>query len=313
MTTTTEALLPTGAQHEIARGDQHVIVTEVGATLRAYEVGGEPVLDGFEVDELSPAGRGQVLAPWPNRLEDGTYSYGGVDGAAALDEPEHRNAIHGILRWRPWSLADRANDAVTLRCLLHPTPAYPWALDVGVRYSLGASGLTVETDATNRSDATVPFGIGFHPYVTVGTERIDDAHLTIPSGEQLVADDRGLPTGTHAVIGAPEDFMAARPIGDTQLDTAYAGLVREPDGRAVAVLEHPDGARAVRVWVDPAFRYLMVYTGDTLEPAERRRAGIAIEPMTCPPNAFRTGVDLIELEPGATWRGSWGISPERSA
>jgi aldose 1-epimerase len=53
----------------------------------------------------------------------------------------------------------------------------------------------------------------------------------------------------------------------------------------------------------------MVYTGDTLEPADRRRTGIAIEPMTCPPNAFRTGVDLIELEPGATWRGTWGISP----
>ena len=310
MTTTTEALLPTGAQHEIAHGDQHVVVTEVGATLRAYEVGGEPVLDGFEVDELSPAGRGQVLAPWPNRLEDGTYSYGGVDAAAALDEPERRNAIHGLLRWRPWSLADRADDAVTLRCLLHPTPAYPWTLEVGVRYSLGPGGLTVETDATNRSDATVPFGIGFHPYVTVGTERIDDAHLTIPSGEQLVADERGLPTGTHAVIGSDKDFMAPRPIGGTQLDTAFATLVRDDGDRAVAVLEPPDGGRAVRVWVDPAFRYLMVYTGDTLEPAERRRGGIAIEPMTCPPNALRTGVDLIELEPGATWRGAWGITPE---
>jgi aldose 1-epimerase len=65
----------------------------------------------------------------------------------------------------------------------------------------------------------------------------------------------------------------------------------------------------VRVWVDAAFRYLMVYTGDTLEPADRRRAGIAIEPMTCPPNALRTGVDLIELEPSETWRGTWGIAP----
>jgi aldose 1-epimerase len=310
VTTTRETLLPTGAQHEIAHGDQRVVVTEVGATLRTYEAGGAAIIDGFEVEAFSSAGRGQVLAPWPNRLEDGTYSYGGVDGAAALDEPEHNNAIHGLLRWRPWSLADRTDDSVTLRCLLHPTPAYPWTLDVGVRYSLGPTGLTIQTDATNRADTTAPFGIGFHPYVTVGTDRIDDAQLTIPSGEQLVTDDRGLPTGTHAVIGGDEDFMTARPVGGTQLDTAFTALVRDPDDRAIAVLEHPDGGRAVRIWVDPAFRYLMVYTGDTLEPAERRRGGIAIEPMTCPPNALRTGVDLIELEPGATWRGTWGISPE---
>jgi aldose 1-epimerase len=309
MSATQQALLPTGAQHEISHGDQRAVITEVGATLRSYEVGGSPVVDGFAPDERSSAGRGQVLAPWPNRLEDGRYAFSGVEGAAALDEPERGNAIHGLVRWSPWTLDLRTDEAVVLRHVLHPQPGYPWLLEVGVRYALGADGLTVETDATNRSDTTAPFGIGFHPYVTVGTERIDDAHLRLPSGEQLVADDRGLPTGSHAVIGAEEDFMSSRPIGGTQLDTAFTTLVRDPDERAVAVLERPDGGRSVRVWVDRAFRYLMVYTGDTLEPAERRRGGIAIEPMTCPPNALRTGVDLIELEPGATWRGTWGISP----
>jgi aldose 1-epimerase len=310
MSTTREALLPTGAQFEITHGNQRAVVTEVGATLRAYEAGGAPVIDGFGVEELSSAGRGQVLAPWPNRLEDGRYSYGGIDGAAALDEPEHGNAIHGLLRWRSWTLADRADDAVMMRCVLHPQPGYPWVLDVGVRYSLGSDGLTVEADATNHSAEPAPFGIGFHPYVTVGTERIDDAHLTVPAGEHLAADDRGLPTGRHAVIGSELDFLAPRQLGATQLDTAFTTLVRDDGGRAVAVLETPDQGRAVRVWVDKAFRYLMVYTGDTLEPASRRRGGVAIEPMTCPPNAFRTGVDLIELEPGGSWRGRWGISVE---
>jgi aldose 1-epimerase len=308
MSRTQEALLPTGAQHEIAHGDQRAVVTEVGATLRAYEAGGAAVIDGFEVDELSAAGRGQVLAPWPNRLEDGRYSYRGIEGAAALDEPEHGNAIHGLLRWQAWTLDERADDAVTMRCVLHPQPGYPWLLDVGVRYALGPDGLTVETDATNRSTTAAPFGIGFHPYVTVGTERIDDAHLSVPAGEHLAADDRGLPTGRHAVIGSELDFLAPRPLGTTRLDTAFTTLVRDRDDRAVAVLARPDQGRAVRVWVDRAFRYLMVYTGDTLEPAARRRAGIAIEPMTCPPNALRTGIDLIDLEPGGSWRGRWGIS-----
>ena len=310
MSTTRDALLPTGAQHEIAYGDQRAVITEVGATLRAYETGGSPAIDGFAAGERSSAGRGQVLAPWPNRLEDGRYSYDGKEGTAALDEPERGNAIHGLVRWLPWTLDLRTDDAVALRCMLHPQPGYPWLLDLAVRYAVGPDGLTVEADATNRSDAPAPFGIGFHPYVTVGTDRIDEAHLQVPAGDQLVADDRGLPTGRHAVIGGEADFMSARPVGDTQLDTGYTGLLRDKDDRAVALLPRPDGGRSVRVWVDLAFKYLMVYTGDTLEPVERRRAAVAIEPMTCPPNALRTGVDLIELEPGATWRGSWGIAPE---
>jgi galactose mutarotase-like enzyme len=310
MSSTQEALLPTGAQHEIIHGNQRAVVTEVGATLRAYEAKGAPVIDGFDIGELSPSGRGQILAPWPNRLEDGRYTYDGVDASAALDEPERSNAIHGLVRWLPWTLDLRTDEAVVLRHLLHPQPGYPWLLDVGVRYAVGPDGLTVETEATNRSEAPAPFGIGFHPYVTVGTERIDDAHLQVPAGEQLVADDRGLPSGRHAVIGSDVDFMASRPLGGTQLDTAFTGLLRDRNDRVIVALEHPDGGRAVRVWADAAFKYLMVYTGDTLEPAERRRGGIAIEPMTCPPNALRTGVDLIELGPGETWRGTWGISPE---
>lgn len=310
MSSTQEALLPTGAQHEITHGDQRAVVTEVGATLRTYEAGGIPVVDGFEAGELSSAGRGQVLAPWPNRLEDGTYTYDGVDASAALDEPERNNAIHGLVRWLPWALDVRTDDAVALRYLLHPQPGYPWLLEVAIRYALGPGGLTVEIDATNRSDTQAPFGIGFHPYVTVGTDRIDDARLHVPAGEHLVADDRGLPTGRHAVIGSEADFMSPRPVGGTQLDTAFTGLLRDDEDRVIVALERPDGGRTVRVWADGAFKYLMVYTGDTLEPAERRRGGIAIEPMTCPPNALRTGVDVIELEPGATWRGTWGISPE---
>ena len=51
----------------------------------------------------------------------------------------------------------------------------------------------------------------------------------------------------------------------------------------------------------------MVYTADQVTRPERRRTAVAIEPMTCPPDALRTGVDLIELRPGASWRGTWGL------
>ncbi len=76
-----------------------------------------------------------------------------------------------------------------------------------------------------------------------------------------------------------------------------------------AGLDAPDGTSGASLWADAGFGYLMVYTGDTLGQVERRRHGVAIEPMTCPPNALRTGKDLLSLEPGQKWSASWGIVP----
>jgi aldose 1-epimerase len=147
---------PSGEQHEIQHGDQVVVVTEVGATLRTYAAGGLDVLDGFSVDEPSSAGRGQVLAPWPNRLDGGRYEFDGRPGAAAIDEPQLGNAIHGIVRWLPWLLASKTDDAVALGCVLHPQPAYPWRLELSVEYRLGADGLSVATQAANASSEPAP-------------------------------------------------------------------------------------------------------------------------------------------------------------
>ena len=297
---------PSGIQHEMRHGDQIVIVTEVGATLRAYSAGGVDVVDGFGVDEPSSAGRGQVLAPWPNRLDGGRYEFDGSPGAAAIDEPELGNAIHGLVRWLPWLLASKKDEAVALECVLHPQPAYPWRLELSLEYRLVADGLEIVARATNASVEAAPFGIGFHPYLTVAIP-VDDVRLTIPASRRLTTDERALPVGQEDVAVTEFDFTVARPVGATRLDTCFTGLARASDGRSRARLESAEGERGVEVWADEAFGYLQVYTGDTLEPASRRRQGVAIEPMTCPPNAFASGVDVIRLEPGATWSGAWGI------
>jgi aldose 1-epimerase len=309
---------PSGEQHEIRHGDQVVVVAEVGATLRTYSAGGLEVLDGFSVDEPSSAGRGQVLAPWPNRLDGGRYEFDDRPGVAAIDEPELGNAIHGLVRWLPWLLASKTDDAVALGCVLHPQPAYPWRLELGLDYRLVGDGLEVvqhalnnsAKPATNASAEPAPFGIGFHPYLTIGIP-VDDVRLTIPASRRVTTDDRALPVGEEKVAGTEFDFTVARPVGATRLDTCFTGLARGPDVRSRARLDSADGERGVEVWADEAFGYLQAYTGDTLEPASRRRQAVAIEPMTCPPNAFASGVDVIRLEPGASWSGAWGIGLRR--
>jgi aldose 1-epimerase len=303
---------PTGAQHAITHRDQRVTVTEVGATLRSYVVGDHDVIDGFPVEEPSSAGRGQVLAPWPNRLQDGTFTFAGHTGHAQLDEPERGNAIHGLVRWLPWSLDRHDGEAVSLGCTLEPGSAYPWRLRLTMTYRLGPDGLTVTARAENGSLDPAPFGIGFHPYLTLGTPMIDDLLLQVPAGRRIVTDDRALPTREEDVAGSPFDLRVSSPIGSIELDTGFTGLA-EVGGRTQVRLSVPDTGRHATVWMEPRFRYVQVYTGDTLEPAERRRRGIAIEPMTCPANALRSGVDVIRLEPGGSWLGRWGISIEEGS
>lgn len=300
---------PSGRQFAIGHGHQRAVVTEVGATLRSYSADGVEIVDGFDEERLCPSGRGQVLAPWPNRLGDGRYRFEGRAGQAALDEADRGNAIHGLVRWLAWAPRSQAQNVLTMGCVLEPQPGYPWRLDLEVEYRLGRSGLTVTAAATNLDDAPAPFGIGFHPYLTVGTDTVDTTRLSLPASHVLVTDDRGLPVGERHVGGSDLDFRVARPIGPTRLDTAFFGLARDAQGVGRVELRHPDEDSGVVLWVDAAFGYLMAYTGDTLPDERRRRRSIALEPMSCPPDALRSGTALATLLPGAGWRGSWGLQP----
>ncbi|HUY64625.1 MAG TPA: aldose 1-epimerase family protein [Acidimicrobiales bacterium] len=302
-------LAPSGRQFVLGHGRDQVVVTEMGATLRTYQRAGRPVVDGFDEDDLCPSGRGQILAPWPNRLADGRYRFGERRGRAALDEPEHANAIHGLVRWLPWEPRSQAQNVLTMACVLHPQPGYPWRLGLSVEYRLGRDGLSVTTEATNLDHVPAPFGIGFHPYLTVGTPAIDTTRLRLGSGHVLRSDGRGIPEGRAPVQGSEFDFRVERPVGPTRLDTAFTDLERDSDGLAWVEMGHPDEDRSVSLWMDSTFGYVMAYSADTVVAEERRRRSLAVEPMTCPPDAFRSGESLVVLEPGASWRGAWGIRP----
>ncbi len=302
-------LSPSGAQFRISFGDQVATVTEVGATLREYSVGGRQVIDGFGADAVCDGGRGQVLIPWPNRLADGRYRFDGRDLQLPLDEPERSNAIHGLVRWAGWEPAESGPSRVVLSHLLHPRPGYPFSLRVRVSYALDDDGLTVTVEATNLGRDRLPLGIGFHPYLTVGHPPVDGLRLVIPASRTLTTDERGIPTGDQAVATTPYDFRDGRLIGDTVMDVAFGDLQRGEDGRARVELDDPDSGQGVTLWVDDSYTYLMCYTGDSLsDPAARRRA-VAVEPMTCPPDALRSGKGIVVLEAKESFGATWGVQP----
>lgn len=302
-------LLPTGRQVELSAHGQTAVVVEVGGGLRDYRVGGRPVLEGFPEDEMATAARGLPLVPWPNRLHDGTYTWDGVERALPLDERAKGNATHGLARWLSWQPVAVADDRVTMAVTIWPRPVWPFTLSVSVEYVLGPSGLTVTTVAQNDGTADLPYAAGQHPYLTVGTATVDEAELHLPARTFLATDADQIPTGREEVAGGPFDFRSAGLIGDTHIDHAFTDLARGPDGLARLVLRNPADGREAELWVDGAYDYLEVFTGDSVPEPERRRTGLAVEPMTAPPNALHTGEAVVRLSPGDQHVGRWGITP----
>jgi aldose 1-epimerase len=299
---------PSGEQFEIASAGYRAVVTEGGAALRVLEYAGRPLVDGFGEQEMSSGGRGQLLVPWPNRIEDGSYDFDGRSHQLALTEPSRHNASHGLARWAAWSVEEHAESSVSLTYRLMAQTGYPWVVDLHVLYDLSADGLTVTQTATNLSDSPAPYASGAHPYLSAGAGPVDDWELTLPAATRLLIDpERLLPIGREAVDGTAYDFRVTRPIRGNVLNNAFTGLVRDEDGRAVVVLQ---GDRSVTLWADEHHRWLLVYSADD-RPATARRS-LAVEPMTAPPDAFRSGEDLAVLAPagseGDTFSASWGIA-----
>ncbi|MCW2737737.1 aldose 1-epimerase family protein [Nocardioides sp.] len=295
---------PSGDQYEIAAAGHTAVVTESGAALRCLSRHAVELVDGFGEGEMSSGGRGQLLMPWPNRIRDGRYSFGGRELQLGLTDPTRGNASHGLARWAAWTVEEQTATSVSLVLRLMAQSGYPWTLDLHVLYDLSANGLVVTQTATNLSPEPAPYASGAHPYLRVG-DSIEDLELTLPARTHVLVDDRRLPVGTEPVPAA-YDFTSPRRIGDAVLDEGFGDLDRE-EGRTTVTLVDPATGRGVALWVDEHHRWLQVFT----PPAEGSRPGLAVEPMTAPADAFNSGTDLVTLAPAGTdgdeLSVSWGI------
>jgi aldose 1-epimerase len=296
----------TGTQYRIGAGAYSAIITELGAGLRELTYHGAHVIAGYQPDELPPGAAGQLLAPWPNRIDGGRYSVAGAEYQLDLSEPAHGNAIHGLTRWMPWAAVRHSADTVLLRTAALGRAGYPFCMEMDAEYQLSEDhGLRVSITARNTGSRPAPYGTGSHPYLDAGLATVGECTLSLPAARWLPVDERGIPAGeARDVTGTDADFRTARPIGDVRLDHALTGLARDGLGRAWARLT--SDRSQVGLWAGQGYHWLQVFTGDRLDAARRRRA-LAVEPMTCPPNAFVTGTDLIILDPGSSVTHVWGI------
>jgi aldose 1-epimerase len=291
----------TGKQFTIAAGRHEATIVEVGAGLRRYTADGADVTFPYGEDELPPRACGAVLVPWPNRLRNGRYRFAGRDYQVPITEPATNSANHGLARWVRWHLVGREDASVTLSCDLVPQSGWPFELDVFVTYSVDPDlGLSVTAGARNRGRTPAPFGMGFHPYLSPHGAALDDLVLTVPGSRHLLVDEQQIPVGAEPVDGTPYDFRNGRRLGEQRLDDGFAAV----ESPGVVELRGPHGG--ARLHYDESFGFLQIFTQDDVTGG---RAGVAVEPMTCPANAFNSGDGLIVLSPDQSWSGLWGLRP----
>lgn len=291
--------------HAIAGGPYTAAVTSRGGALRELRYNGRDLVVPFAPEGSIPDYRGVICAPWPNRLAEGTYQYAGRSFSAAVNEPLRGSALHGLVTDRDWQVRDAGGSSVTLVCRIEAGASYPGELELTVRYSLSADGLHCSVGARNAGTAPAPYGVCPHPYLLAGSSPLDSWQLELPAGEFLeVTPDRLLPVQMRAVDRHAFDFRRPRVIGSLKIDHAFTGIVRDRAGLARVRVHDPTGTGVELEW-GPEWPWVQIHTAD--KPVGPDRLGLAVEPMTCPPDAYNSGTDLIHLQPGATHTAEWAI------
>jgi aldose 1-epimerase len=296
-----------GTQYELRHGEYTAVIASVGASLRELRHRGRHLVLPFNAGEVRPNFRGATLAPWPNRVVDGRYAFDGEEQLLALTEPERGHALHGLVGWQDFELLEQDEASVVLRAKITAQVGYPHQVHVTVRYALGADGLTETVTGHNAGETVAPWGTGPHPYLVAGDGRVDDWTLLLPAKQVLtVTEDRLIPIGLADVAAEGFDYRVPRAIEQTFIDHAFTAIVRDEAGIATVELTEADES-GVRMSWDAACPWVQVHTAD-LPDASRSRRGLAVEPMTCAPDAFNSGAGLIRLAPGERHAASWTIA-----
>jgi aldose 1-epimerase len=228
---------------------------------------------------------GTVLAPWPNRLEDGKYVHRGIEYQFGdLDALHNKN--HGLLGKEDLEVRFHSDTELRLGHLFGSDPGYPFQVDLEISYQLLESSLLVTAIATNHGPQA-PFAIGFHPYLLTG----ETFSLSAPFTQTVLTNERMLPWSTKA-MNCLEINQDSKQL--PTLDACFSGAA------AVKVLR-PIGNFEVRVLEN--LPYFMLY-----RPPRRffeQGESLAIEPMSAAANAFRNDPDLVQLAAGEVKRFSF--------
>lgn len=282
-------------------GTVTALVNPEGASLEGLNVNSLDLIERWDPSIPRPFSAGVSLAPWPNRVEDGMWTWKGTPHQLEITEPARRTALHGLVTSTVFDVTDHADDSIELSCTIAHEPGYPFELALSVTYRLTDRGVHVEMSATNIGDDDAPVAFGTHPFVGLGDLPTRSLTLTSPVQDEILVNERLIPTGS---VPVPNDELPTGvPVDGATWDTAFS---LRPPGPWSTVLAAPGGP-AVEVWQDSSMPWIQLFITDVFPGLHGFRTALAIEPMSAPPNALVTGEGLTILSPGHSTLVSWGI------
>lgn len=283
---------------ELSQGDYRAVVSHEGAALKTLHFADAEIVSvPLPVADFSFAG--STIAPWPNRLEDGSWTHDGELLQGFVNETKNRNALHGLTVRSIFELVAKSPDSATFRFVLEPSAVYPFSLELLVCYTLGSAGLTCTFEAKNLGSGPAPLGYANHPYFAFDA----DSELKVTARTASVNSERQLPVGEQSVSGIGLACGQFVPISSLNLDDCVFDFA--PGERVTSILR-PSISRTVDVWQDENCGYQMLFTRRPKTAGDYPEL-LAVEPQTCPANALRSGTDLVWLAPGASHSISWGV------
>lgn len=296
----------TGQQYTIRHGEWEAVITELGATMRKVTYQGKNVIVPLGPDDPVTCCQGQLLVPFPNRIEGGTYTFEGKTYELPIDEHERNTAIHGYGYRSYWTLESLSEDSVTQSWRVPHLNGYPFDLLVTTTHTLTDDGLHITVEAYNNGGETAPWALAIHPWLDNGFNGYGDeidghnaqCHLTVPADTHVTVDENLIPTGTEPVDGTKYDLRDNPLLTGQPFDDAWTDVHHDADGITTATFTRPDGL-VIKVGGDETITSFQVCTG-TGFPAWQHPAGTAVEPQTAYANAFNTGNELIAIKPGET-------------
>lgn len=285
-----------GKTIQLQAGHYQAKIVTVGAGLAELTHHGRHIVMPHKPEEMPLAHLGKILVPWPNRVTNGCYQHHGRTFQLAVNDLASHTAIHGLLAWRDWQINQQSASEASLSIFLPPSYGYPFSLHVEVVYRLKTtSGLQVVITTQNIGDGVAPYGCGAHPYLTCDLERLDSCTLTLPTNEVLNLDTLQL-HHTEAL-----NFTTPYPIGATRIDHTFRTQASGDEWK-VSVFSP---SKNMTTFLRSNQPWLQVYSGEKLQ-----RLGLAVEPMSCPPDSFNSGIDLISLAPNESHRLYFSIGAE---
>lgn len=289
------------------------ILPDFGSILNDFTIykNGIPIhlIKGYKTDvemrELAPkVYRSSILFPYPNRIKDGEYKFNGKQHQFDINFPDEHNSIHGLVHDLPFEVIGEQATESEAKVILGldykgELPGYPFLFKIQITLVFNHKDeFTMQTSIQNPGSDVLPFGYGWHPYFNAGSS-VDHMEISFPSTHKLIVDDRMIPTGDRASY---DQFNSESSLEGVQLDDCF--LVGSGQKKVVTRIRDTHTGAHYSVWQESGvdkFNFLQVYT-----PPDRDC--IAIEPMTCPPDAFNSGESLLKLNPGASWAGTFGVS-----